>query len=180
MNKNMVIAAFALSIMASCTGKTTSNTTKDDLPFDSLLVQTVEKQMNSDSAKVIYYAVNGEAYRSEFYNTTQAIVREAMNVPTIAKNYQKFQISYYCKDEHPTMDDLQKVMGELMNNADFWDTVGSSPLLDDLRYLAIDTKYESLYHPHTSKVKMVHFITQYEKYHHILSQGEFDRLPLDK
>lgn len=179
MNKNMVIIAAALSIMASCTGKTTPSTT-DDQSIDSIMAATIDREFHSDSAKVIYYVVDDNAYRSEFYNTTQAIVRESMNVPALAKNYQKFQISYFCKDEYPTMDVLQSVMGELMENPDFWDTVGSDPLIDDLRYLAIDTKYEKLYHPHTSKENLTHFKAQYEKYHHIISQGEFDRLPLDK
>ena len=179
MNKNIVIIAAAFSIMASCTGKTTSSNTEDQ-SLDSIMAATINREFHSDSAKVIYYVVDDNAYRSEFYNTTQAIVRESMNVPSLARNYQKFQISYFCKDEYPTMDVLQSVMGELMKNPDFWDTVGSDPLMDDLRYLAIDTKYEKLYHPYTSKENLVDFKTQYEKYHHIISQGEFDRLPLDK
>ena len=66
-------------------------------------------------------------------------------------------------------------MKELMDNSDFWDTVGSE-LIDDLYYLSIDTKYENLYHSNTSEVELVHFITQYEKYHHLISQNEYNSL----
>lgn len=175
MNKTLLITAFTFcTMMASCTSKTPTNQ-KEDSSLDSLLVQSMNKELNSDSSKVIYYVSNGEIYRSEFYNTTQALVREAMNVPSINKNYQKFQISYYCKEGFPTMDELQNFMKELMDNSDFWDTVGSE-LIDDLYYLSIDTKYEHIYHPNTSKVELVHFITQYEKHHHLISQAEFNHL----
>ena len=175
MNKNFLITTLTIcSMITSCTSKSITNS-NEDLSLDSLLVQSMDKELNSDSAKVIYYVSNGKIHQSQFYNTTQALVREAMNVPTLSRNYQKFQISYYCKEGYPTMDELQNFMKELMDNSDFWDTVGSE-LIDDIYYLSIDTKYENLYHSNTSKLELVHFITQYEKYHHIISQYEYIRL----
>ena len=172
--KTITFLVSAILTLGSCTSNLKSKET-------FTLEDQVELQHNmlsfiNDSNKTIYYEDNDNVYRSQFYNTTQALVRKSFDNETLRSLFLDTEIQYLLEDDLPTMDELQEAMKILVNEETFWDTTASDPIWDDCKYLAANTKYWRIYY--TSKKEQAQYIKYFENTNHLISKQEYDLKPL--
>lgn len=171
MKKLTIFSTVMILILGSCNGSATKTSTVPD-STDSLY-QTIH---SNDSNKTIYYESNDNVYRSQFYNTTQALVRGSMDNPYLNRLFTPDEINYLTTDNLPTMDELQNAMRILVHQDTFWDTTASDPIWDDCKYLAANTKYWRIYY--TSKTEQEKYVRRFEKNHHFISRVKYDLTPI--
>lgn len=99
----------------------------------------------NDSNKTVWYEIKGEIYRSQFYNTSQALLAEAFKFKDVQKIFSPIEIKYLSWDNMPTMKEVQKAIIKIQDLDVFWDVIIEEDLWDDAAYLSIDTKYEHIY-----------------------------------
>lgn len=171
MKKLTIFSTVMILILGSCNGSATKTSIVPD-STDSLY-QTIH---SNDSNKTIYYESNDNVYRSQFYNTTQALVRGSMDNPYLNRLFTQDEINYLTTDNLPTMDELQNAMRILTHQDTFWDTTASDPIWDDCKYLAANTKYWRIYY--TSKTEQEKYVRRFENNHHFISQVKYDLTPI--
>lgn len=174
MKKSTIFSVVMILIMGSCNSSATKNNQVTDSVSDrDSLYQIIH---SNDSNKTIYYEYNDQVYRSQFYNTTQALVRGSMDNPYLNRLFTKDEINYLTTDDLPTMDELQNAMRLLVRQDTFWDTTASDPIWDDCKYLAANTKYWRIYY--TSKTEQAKYVKRFENNHHFISQVKYDLAPI--
>lgn len=174
--KTITFLVSAILTLGSCTSNLKSKepfTLEDQVELQRNMLSTVH---DNDSNKTIYYEDNDNVYRSQFYNTTQALVRKSFDNETLRSLFLDTEIQYLLEDDLPTMDELQEAMKILVNEETFWDTTASDPIWDDCKYLAANTKYWRIYY--TSKKEQAQYIKYFENTHHLISKQEYDLKPL--
>lgn len=175
MKKSTIFSMVMILILGSCNGSATKTNMVPDstkLHQDSLY-RTIH---SNDSNKTIYYESDGNVYRSQFYNTTQALVRGSMDNPYLNRLFTQDEINYLTTDDLPTMDELQNAMRILTHQDTFWDTTASDPIWDDCKYLAANTKYWRIYY--TSKTEQEKYVRRFENNHHFISRVKYDLTPI--
>lgn len=174
--KTITFLVSAILTLGSCTSNLKSKETftlEDQVELQHNMLSTVHY---NDSNKTIYYEYNDNVYRSQFYNTTQALVRKSFDNETLRSLFLDTEIQYLLEDDLPTMDELQEAMKILVNDETFWDTTASDPIWDDCKYLSANTKYWRIYY--TSKKEQARYIKYFENTHHLISKQEYDLKPL--
>lgn len=174
--KTITFLVSAILTLGSCTSNLKSKETftlEDQVELQHNMLSTVH---DNDSNKTIYYEDNDNVYRSQFYNTTQALVRKSFDNETLRSLFLDTEIQYLLEDDLPTMDELQEAMKILVNEKTFWDTTASDHIWDDCKYLAANTKYWRIYY--TSKKEQAQYIKYFENTHHLISEQEYDLKPL--
>lgn len=174
--KTITFLVSAILTLGSCTSNSTSKETftlEDQVELQHNMLSTIH---DNDSNKTIYYEDNDHVYKSQFYNTTQALVRKSFNNETLRSLFLDTEIQYLWEENLPTMDELQRAMKILVNNKTFWDTTASDPIWYDCKYLAANTKYWRIYY--TSKKEQAQYIKHFENTHHFISEVEYDLQPL--
>lgn len=170
--KTITFLVSAILTLGSCTSNS-----KSKEPFTSEDQEELQRHMlsivhDNDSDKTIYYEDNDNVYKSQFYNTTQALVRKSFDNETLRSLFLDAEIQYLWKDGLPTMDELQETMKILVKKKTFWNTIASDPLWYDCKYLAANTKYWRIYY--TSKKEQAQYIKYFENTHHFISEVEHD------
>ena len=174
--KTITFLVSAILTLGSCTSNLKSKETftlEDQVELQHNMLSTVH---DNDSNKTIYYEDNDNVYRSQFYNTTQALVRKSFDNETLRSLFLDTEIQYLLEDDLPTIDELQEAMKILVNEETFWDTTASDPIWDDCKYLAANTKYWRIYY--RSKKEQAKYIKYFENTHHLISKQEYDLKPL--
>ena len=174
--KTITFLVSAILTLGSCTSNSKSKetfTSEDQVELQHKMLSTIH---DNDSDKTIYYEDNDSVYKSQFYNTTQALVRKSFDNETLRSLFIDREIQYFSEDGLPTMDELQRAMRMLVHNETFWYTIASDPIWYDCKYLAANTKYWRIYY--TSKKEQAQYIKHFEKTHHFISEVKYDLKPL--
>ena len=172
--KTLTLLVSTILFLGSCNSgsKSKESFTLEDqkeLQQNMLGISTIH---NNDSNKTIYYKIDDNVYRSQFYNTSQALIRGSFKNKTLRNLFTDSEVAYLLEDDLPSMDEIQNAMGILMENDIFWDTTVSDPIWEDCKYLAANTKYWRLYY--TSNREQTEYIRAFEKNHTFLTQLEYD------
>lgn len=176
--RTLTLLVSTILFLGSCTtgSKPKETFTLEDqkeLQQNMLGISTIH---DNDSNKTIYYEIDNNIYRSQFYNTSQAIIRGSFKNKTLKNLFSDSEIAYLSEDNLPTMDELQNAMRILVSQDIFWDTTASDPIWDDCKYLAANTKYWRIYY--TSNREQTEYIRAFEKNHTFLTQFEYDTYDL--
>ena len=102
--KTITFLVSAILTLGSCTSNLKSKETftlEDQVELQHNMLSTVH---DNDSNKTIYYEDNDNVYRSQFYNTTQALVRKSFDNETLRSLFLDREIQYLLEDDLPTMD----------------------------------------------------------------------------
>ena len=172
--RTLTLLVSTILFLGSCNPGSKSKETftledQKELQQNMLGISTIH---DNDSNKTIYYEIDNNVYRSQFYNTSQAIIRGSFKNKTLRNLFSDSEIAYLLEDDLPTMDELQNAMRILVSQDTFWDTTVSDPIWDDCKYLAANTKYWRIYY--TSNKDQTEYIKEFEKTHHFISQAQFD------
>lgn len=172
--KTLTLLVSTILFLGSCNSGSKSKETftledQKELQQNMLGISTIH---NNDSNKTIYYKIDDNVYRSQFYNTSQALIRGSFKNKTLRNLFTDSEVAYLLEDDLPSMDEIQNAMGILMENDIFWDTTVSDPIWEDCKYLAANTKYWRLYY--TSNREQTEYIRAFEKNHTFLTQLEYD------
>ena len=116
----------------------------------------------NDSNKTVWYEIRGEIYRSQFYNTSQAILIEAFKFKDVRDIFSSKEIKYLSRDNRPTMNEIQEAILKIQDLNVFWDVIIEENIWDDAAYLSIDTKYEHIYFE--SHWEALEFKASYDKH----------------
>lgn len=173
--KTLTLLVSTILFLGSCTSGSKSKETftledQKELQKNMLGISTIHH--DNDSNKTIYYEIDDNIYRSQFYNTSQAIIRGSFKNKTLRNLFSDSEVAYLLEDDLPSMDEIQNAMSILMENDTFWDTTVSDPIWDDCKYLAANTKYWRLYY--TSNKEQTEYIRAFEKNHIFLTQFEYN------
>lgn len=160
--KKTIIPVLAIIAVAGLTSGLTSTNTVENTSN----APVTENVCSNDSNKTIYYEVQGEVYRSQFYNTTQAIVIENFNNKDIRELFTPWEIEYLSEDGRPTMDEIQLALAKQQTSESFWDVL--SDLYEDAKYLSVGTKYQDIYFDNPFDAYV--YKTSSDSAFHILSQ----------
>lgn len=172
--KTLTLLVSTILFLGSCNSVSKSKETftledQKELQQNMLGISTIH---NNDSNKTIYYKIDDNVYRSQFYNTSQALIKGSFKNKTLRNLFTDSEVAYLLEDDLPSMDEIQNAMGILMENDTFWDTTASDPIWDDCKYLAANTKYWRIYY--TSNKEQTEYIRAFEKNHTFLTQLEYD------
>lgn len=176
--KTLTLLVSTILFLGSCNSGSKSKETftledQKELQQNMLGISTIH---DNDSSKTIYYEIDDNVYRSQFYNTSQAILRGSFKNKTLRNLFSDSEIAYLLEDNLPTMDELQNAMRILVSQDTFWNIAVSDPIWDDCKYLAANTKYWRIYY--TSKKEQAQYIKYFEDTHHLISKQEYDLKPL--
>lgn len=172
--KTITLLISTILVLGSCTNNSKPNKTftisdQEELRKNMLGITHIH---SNDSNKTIYYKIDDNVYRSQFYNTSQALIRRSFKNKTLRNLFTDSEIAYLLEDDLPSMDEIQNAMSILMENNIFWYTTVSDPIWDDCKYLAANTKYWRLYY--TSNKEQTEYIQDFEKNHTFITQLEYD------
>lgn len=176
--KTLTLLVSTILFLGSCNSGSKSKETftledQKELQHNMWGISTIH---DNDSNKTIYYEIDDNVYRSQFYNTSQAIIRGSFKNKTLRNLFSDSEVAYLSEDDLPSMDEIQNAMSILMENDIFWDTIVSDPIWDDCKYLAANTKYWRLYY--TSNKEQTEYVNAFEKNHIFLTQLEYDTYPI--
>ena len=115
-----------------------------------------------DSNKTIWYQLKGQIYRSQFYNTSQALLIECFKFRDSKEVFTSKEIKYLSQDNKPSMEEIQKAVLKMQGLDIFWDVIIEEDLWDDAAYLSVSTKYEYIYFE--SHKEALEFKAYYDKY----------------
>ena len=125
-----------------------------------------------DSNKTIWYQLDGAIYRSQFYNTSQALLIEGFKFKDAKEVFTSKEIEYLSQDNKPSMEEIQKAVLKMQGLDLFWDVIIEGDLWDDAAYLSINTQYEYIYFE--SHKEALEFKVSYDK--HVKTFSTLDNL----